>query len=142
MQEIIGVMKGRDNRMGGALPLLAILLVAIVLKAGLLLAGVVPFNADEAVVGLMARHILLGERPIFFYGQAYLGSLDAWLVAGAFALLGQSVLAIRLVQIVLYLGTIATTYWLGLRIYANRWIARAAALFLAVPTVLVTLYTT
>jgi hypothetical protein len=46
----------------------------------------------------MARHILQGERPLFFYGQAYLGSLDAWLVAGAFAVLGQSAAAIRLVQ--------------------------------------------
>src|SRR6266851_2035799 len=66
-----------------------------------LAAGVVPFNADEAIVGLMARHILQGERPVFFYGQAYLGSLDAWLVAGAFAIFGESVWPIRLVQIVL-----------------------------------------
>jgi hypothetical protein len=38
---------------------------------------VLPFNSDEAIVGLMARHMLQGERPLFFYGQAYLGSLDA-----------------------------------------------------------------
>ena len=40
-----------------------------------------PFNADEAVVALMARHALQGNIPIFFYGQAYMGSLDALLVA-------------------------------------------------------------
>jgi len=123
-------------------PPLVALLSAIILKGALLYANVVPFNADEAVVGLMARHILQGERPIFFYGQAYLGSLDAWLIAGAFALLGQSVLAIRLVQAALYLGTIFTTYLLGLRIYSSRWIAGTAAILLAIPTVLVTLYTT
>ena len=124
------------------LRLLAALSLALILRGGLLLANLVPFNADEAVVGLMAQHILQGQRPIFFYGQAYLGSLDAWLVAGAFALLGESVWAIRLVQIALFLGTIATTYWLALRIYRSEWMAGAAAVFLAIPPVLVTLYTT
>ena len=120
----------------------AVLLVAAAVRVGLLVAGVVPFNADEAVIGLMARHILQGERPIFFYGQSYLGSLDAWLVAGAFAALGPTVPAIRLVQIVLFLCTIATTYWLGLRIYGSHWIAGAAATLLAIPPVLFTLYGT
>src|SRR5438128_2438006 len=78
----------------------------LLLKAVALAAGAVSFNSDEAIVALMARHILQGERPIFFYGQAYMGSLDAWLVAGSFSLFGQTILAIRLVQIALYLGTI------------------------------------
>ncbi len=56
-------------------------LLAIGLKAALLAADVFPFNADESVVALMARHILQGARPAFFYGQAYMGSLDAVLVA-------------------------------------------------------------
>jgi 4-amino-4-deoxy-L-arabinose transferase-like glycosyltransferase len=123
-------------------PLFCALLIATALRAGLLYADVVPFNADEAVVALMARHILHGARPIFFYGQVYLGSLDAWLVAGAFALFGQSVLAMRLAQTALYLGTIVTTYRLALAIYADQWIAGVAALLMAVPTVNVTLYTT
>ena len=121
--------------------LLALLALAAALKLTFEGLGVVPFNADEAVVGLMARHILQGERPVFFYGQAYLGSLDAWLTAGAFALLGQSVFALRLVQLALYLGTVATTYALGLKIYRSQWLAGAAALFMVVPSVLVTLYT-
>ena len=124
------------------LHLSAALLLAGAVKFGLLYAGVLPFNADEAVVGLMARHILQGGRPIFFYGQAYLGSLDAWLTAGAFAVFGESVLAIRLVQTALFLAVIATTYLLGLRIYRSQWIAGAAAAFLALPPVLLTLYTT
>jgi 4-amino-4-deoxy-L-arabinose transferase-like glycosyltransferase len=122
--------------------LLVLLALAAGLKLGLAVLDVVPFNADEAVVGLMARHILQGERPVFFYGQAYLGSLDAWLVAGAFLVFGQTVLAIRLVQLALYLGTVATTYALGLKIYRSQWLAGAAALFMVVAPVLVTLYTT
>jgi len=123
------------------LGLIFALIVALTLKAALLAFDVFPFNADEAVVALMARHILQGARPVFFYGQAYLGSLDAWLIAFAFLILGQSVLAIRIVQTVLYLGTILTTYLLGLKIF-DKWVAASAALLLAIPTVLVTLYTT
>lgn len=123
-------------------PLLLALGLGLALKLALLTAEVFPFNSDEAVVALMARHILHGERPLFFYGQAYLGSLDAWLIAGAFAVFGQAVWVIRAVQIGLYLGVIVTTYWLGWQIYSQRWIAGVAALFLAVPTVLVSLYTT
>ncbi len=133
---------GRRVETGRWSPLLGALLIAATLKAGLLYTEVVPFNADEAVVGLMARHILQGVRPIFFYGQVYLGSLDAWLIAGAFALFGESVLVIRLAQTALYLGVILTTYALALKIYSNVRIAGAAALLMAIPTVNVTLYTT
>lgn len=120
----------------------SVLLVALSVRALVLGAGVVPFNADEAVVALMARHILAGAHPIFFYGQAYMGSLDAWLIAGGFALLGQQVWVIRLVQTLLFCGTLITTYALAWRIYRNQWVASAATLLLAVPPVLLTLYTT
>lgn len=123
-------------------PLLIILALALTLRIIILACNAVPFNSDEAVVALMARHTLQGEWPIFFYGQSYMGSLDASLIAAGFALLGQSVLVIRLVQTALYLGIIASTYLLGLRFYASRWTAGAAALLLALPTVLVSTYTT
>jgi hypothetical protein len=48
----------------------------------------------------------------------------------------------RLVQLALVLGVIATTYALGLRIYRSVWMAGTAGLFMALPVVLVTLYTT
>jgi len=123
------------------LGLIFALIIALALKAILLAFDVFPFNADEAVVALMARHILQGARPVFFYGQSYLGSLDAWLIAFAFLIFGQTVLAIRIVQTVLYIGTIITTYLLGLKIF-DKWVAASAALLLAIPTVLTTLYTT
>ena len=101
-----------------------------------------PFNADEAIVGLMARHILAGERPLFFYGQAYMGSLDAALVAVVFRLMGISVAGIRLVQVLLYfLSTILFTslIWGMTHSRAGVW---AAGLFFALPVVNTTLYTT
>jgi len=102
----------------------------------------VTFHADEAVVGLMARHIVQGETPTFFYGQAYMGSLDAYLVSTGFRLLGDSVNTIRLVQMALYLSVVATGYIVAWRFSGSGRIALAAGLLLAVPTVNVTLYTT
>lgn len=42
-------------------------------KLGLLSAGVVPFNSDEAIVALMAKHILQGDRPYFFLWSGLYG---------------------------------------------------------------------
>ncbi len=118
------------------------LLVAAGFKLALVAQGRVPFNADEAVVALMARHILQGELPIFFYGQAYMGSLDAFLVAAGFRIFGEQVWVIRLMQALLYLGTLITTAELGRRAFASRQVGALAVLLLAIPTVNVSLYTT
>jgi 4-amino-4-deoxy-L-arabinose transferase-like glycosyltransferase len=120
----------------------AAVLLMLALKAALLIGERVPFNSDEAVVALMARHILAGARPVFFYGQAYMGSLDAWLTAGGFAIFGQQVWVIRLVQALLYAGVLLTTARLGREIFHSAWAGALAALLLAIPTVNVTLYTT
>jgi 4-amino-4-deoxy-L-arabinose transferase-like glycosyltransferase len=124
------------------LALALIITLAIALKVALLAADAVPFNSDEAIVALMARHILQGERPAFFYGQAYMGSLDAVLIAAAFALMGESVLAVRVVQIVLFLAVLLTGYAVALRFTNSRRAALLTTLLLAFPPVLLTLYTT
>ncbi len=116
--------------------------LAVAAKVILLVAERVPFNADEAVVALMARHILQGARPVFFYGQAYMGSLDAWLVALGFWIFGEHVWVIRLVQILLYIGTLVTTFWLGKIVFNSRRVGVIGVVLLAIPTVNVTLYTT
>jgi 4-amino-4-deoxy-L-arabinose transferase-like glycosyltransferase len=46
-------------------------------------------SADEAIPGLMARHILYNaELPVFYWGQAYFGAAEAYVVAALFALFG------------------------------------------------------
>lgn len=101
-----------------------------------------PFHSDEAVVGLIARHILQGNWPAFFYGQAYMGSLDASLVALAFRLVGERVESIRGVQTILYAGTIVTTMLLARGITSDKFVPIVAGALMAIPTVNVTLYTT
>src|SRR5512135_575249 len=124
------------------LSVFGLIVVAIVYKLGLLALNAVPFNGDEAIVALMARHILHGERPVFFYGQAYLGATDAWLVAASFSAFGESVLAIRVVHILLFAGVVFTTYLLARRYVQSEWGARAAMLWMALPPAMLTLYTT
>jgi hypothetical protein len=116
--------------------------VAVALKLALLALETFPFHADEAVVGLMARHILQGRWPAFFYGQAYMGSVDASLVAAAFALFGEGVGAIRLVQVGLYSGTVLTAMRLAEEVSSSPAVPIAAGALMAIPTVNVTLYTT
>ncbi len=122
--------------------LIGLFFLAVILKAGLLSIGAFPFNSDEAIVGLMGRHILEGKWPVFFYGQSYMGSLDAALVALGFMLFGSEVFVIRMVQILLYLGTIFLTVSLSARIFRSQLAGLVSGLLLAAPAVNVTLYTT
>jgi 4-amino-4-deoxy-L-arabinose transferase-like glycosyltransferase len=122
---------------------LACVVGAAALLRGLLLAsGSVSFHSDEAVVALMARHILQGERPVFFYGQAYMGSTDAWLVAAGFAAFGERVLSIRLVQSALYLAVTAVGFALAWQMTRRTVSAIVTGLLFACPPVLAALYTT
>lgn len=122
--------------------LVGALIAGIGLKLVILAFQAVPFNADEAVVALMGRHILQGELPLFFYGQAYMGSLDAFFVAAMFKLIGYQVWGIRAVQMALYVCTLATSYWLAKQISGKWQIGVIATWLLALPTITMTLYTT
>jgi hypothetical protein len=121
---------------------LGVLILGLSWKVILLALDAFPFNADEAIVGLMGRHILTGERPIFFYGQAYMGSLDAFLVAIGFRLFGIDMTVIRLIQILIFLGIVSTTILIAYRLHRDQVAALLSGVFLALPTVNFTLYTT
>jgi len=119
-----------------------VLIVAVIGRVLLLLSDTVSFHSDEAIVGLMARHILAGERPTFFFGQAYMGSLDAWLVALGFGLFGESVGTIRITQSLLYLLVVASAYYAAWVLSRRVIVATVAALTFAVASSLLALYTT
>jgi predicted membrane-bound mannosyltransferase len=68
---------------------LGIILFAILLRLILIGVGWPPTDSDESTIGLMALHIAYhGEAPIFFYGQGYMGTLEAYLPALLFYLFG------------------------------------------------------
>lgn len=122
-------------------------LVLVVAAAGVLLRIWIlasPFgglDSDEAVVGLMARHFLQGEFTAFFWGSTYGGTLDQLLTAALFALIGPSVLALKLLQVGLMAGACVLTWRVGRSIIGEGQ-ARVAALLLWVGPVFSLLYST
>src|SRR5437764_9476136 len=70
-------------------------------------------DGDEAMVGIQAEHILHGEHPIYYYGQAYMGSLEAYLMAILFAIAGPSVWMLRAEPILLSLLVVWLTWKLA-----------------------------
>jgi hypothetical protein len=83
------------------------------------------YLADEGVVGLMALHIVEGRSlPVFFYGQDYLGALEAYCAAALFAVLGPGLETLRLVPYLFSLALLAAVYRFTYRAYsvaAARW---------------------
>ena len=74
------------------------------------------FDSDQAIVGLMAKHLVEGRaRPLFFYGQEYMLAVEAWVMAPAFALLGPTVFALRLTLILLNIAAALLLWWLLIR---------------------------
>jgi hypothetical protein len=54
------------------------------------------FESDQAIVGLMAKHLVEGRAfPLFYYGQTYLLGVDAWVAAPFFLVFGPTVPALR-----------------------------------------------
>ena len=117
------------------LPLLLALLVGIAgvgYRLALLLADAPPTNSDEATMGLAALHIAHGQDfPVWFYGQAYMGTLEAYLAAPFFAAAGPSVLALRLPTLALYALFLALVWRLTRRLGGDRWFALLVVGFLA-----------
>ena len=55
------------------------------------------FDANQAVIGLMAKHIAEGRAwPLFMYGQSYVLATEAWLAAPLFLAFGVSVAALKI----------------------------------------------
>jgi hypothetical protein len=74
------------------------------------------FDSDQAIHGLMAKHIAeLRAFPVFMYGQSYLLAVEAWLAAPFFVVAGASVATLKLPLLII---NIAVTLLL-LRIFCR-----------------------
>jgi hypothetical protein len=88
--------------------------VASLLARGLLVAHTgAMIDGDEAMVGLQAEGILRGQFPTYFYGQTYMGTLEAYLAAPLVALLGPTGWALRVVPMALSLLLVYLTWRLA-----------------------------
>jgi hypothetical protein len=114
-------------------PLFAIGFAAFAVAARLpfLITGKIPFDSDEAIQGLMARHVLNGELPAFFWGQPFKGVPEVYVSAALFSMFGSNVTALKAITLALFAIFVALQFVLLDRI-ASRWVAVAAALLLIV----------
>lgn len=80
-----------------------------------------PPNSDEATMGLAALHIAQGRQfPAYFYGQQYMGTLQAYLAAPLFAAFGPSDVALRLPMLGIYTAFCAVMWRLVAKLYDRR----------------------
>ncbi|MEV0807314.1 hypothetical protein [Micromonospora sp. NPDC050200] len=109
--------------MPAALTALAVL-AGVGYRLWLLLHDAPTTNSDEATMGLAALHIAQGRHfPVWFYGQAYMGTLEAYLAAPIMALAGPSVLALRVPSLALYALFLILVWRLTRRLGGGRWFA-------------------
>ncbi len=95
--------------------------IAIVARWPFVSAGETLLHSDEAIVGLMAQDIAAGERfPIYFYGQRYMGALEAYTVAAFSTVFDSPINALRFAP-AFYLALLVFTQYLML----TRWFGRA-----------------
>src|SRR6266568_4507837 len=90
-----------------------IIIFATSLRLLLIYQGWPQTNSDESTMGLMALHIAYrGEHPIFFYGQGYMGSFEAYFAALLFRLFGTSLFTLRLGLVIIFALFLVSIYLL------------------------------
>lgn len=115
-------------------------LAALTLRAVFISRQAGGLDADNVTVGLMARHILEGRQYAFFWGQAYLGSFEAYLAAFYFAVLGSGDIALQLAPFTTTLGFLASACRLAWDLGGAR-VAGLTLALLALGSLDVTLWT-
>jgi len=101
----------------GGLIVLASLLRIVLIGQGWPLA-----NSDESTMGIMALHIAAyGDHPTFFYGQRYMGTLEAFLGAGLFKLFGHSLFMLRMGKVGMFALFLVLIYFLTRKLFSRGW---------------------
>ena len=114
------------------LPFLLILIGTAILRFFILLVSQTHGTSDEAIEGLMGKHILEGRYfPFYFYGISYNASCawEAYLAVVPFALIGVGVVAMKIPIVLLSLVTLAVFYVMTMRLYSARVATWAALIF-------------
>ena len=77
------------------------------------------FDSDQALLGLMAKHLVEGRAfPVFTYGQAYMLGVEAWMAA-PFFLIGGATVAMLKLPLLLVNVAVSVLLVLGLEKYAG-----------------------
>jgi 4-amino-4-deoxy-L-arabinose transferase-like glycosyltransferase len=119
--------------------LLALLAFAAAARFTILFCSQTHVHSDEAIIGLMGKHILEGRHfPFFMYGQPYNAGAawEAYLASAAFALFGVGVVPLKGCIVVLSLLCLLLFYRMGCALYDQRTAVFATLAFLLAPSLL------
>src|SRR5438105_1491049 len=121
------------------LPFLLILIGTAILRVAILFVSQTHVTSDEAIIGLMAKHILEGRySPFYFYGISYNASCawEAYLAVIPFAIAGVGVVALKVPTVLLSLACLALFYMMTTRLYSIRVATWASLIFALWPGLL------
>jgi hypothetical protein len=91
--------------------LLAVLLLAVLLRLPYLASPYGLMTSDDAVPALMGKHIAEGKTPpVCYYGQLYMGSLSSHYYALAFKVFGYSMFVLKWATLLVFLGFMAIQF--------------------------------
>ena len=116
-----------------------ILVLIAAARFAILLTSQTHVHRDEAIIGLMGKHILEGRYfPLYMYGQPYNAGAawEAYLAAIAFALFGVSGIALKGCIVVLSLVGLFLFYQMCLALYDQRTAVLATLVFAITPSLL------
>jgi hypothetical protein len=108
-------------------------------RFAVLLASQTHVHSDEAIIGLMGKHILEGRYfPFYMYGQLYNAGAawEAYLAAIAFAFFGISVISLKSCIVVLSLLCLFLFYCMCQALYDERTAILATIVFALTPSLL------
>lgn len=78
------------------------------------------FDSDEAVEGLMARHLLQGEPAAYLWGQHYKGVPEVYLAGLFFLVAGPSVIALKAATLACFAAFVCLQFVLIAELFSTR----------------------
>ena len=102
----------------------ALFVAAMAARMPFVLRGETMLHSDECIVGLMAQDISEGTRfPIYFYGQRYMGALEAYVIAALRFVIADPIVSLRLGPAIFFAALAALQF-----LMLTRWFGRGPAL--------------
>ncbi len=121
------------------IPFIGVLILIAAARFVILLMSQTHVHSDEAIIGLMGKHILEGRYfPFYMYGQLYNAGAawEAYLAAMAFAFFGISVISLKSCIVVLSLLCLFLFYQMCLALYDQRTALLGTIVFAVAPSLL------
>ena len=118
---------------------IGLLIFVAAARFAILFASQTHVHSDEAIIGLMGKHILEGRHfPFYMYGQPYNAGAawEAYLASVAFALFGVGVVPLKGCILVLSLLCLFLFYRMGCALYDRRTAIFATVVFALTPSLL------